>query len=97
MPSDRYVTTADDPGVRSPERALRLLIRPSGWHRIKLFGAPPRAQHVRRGADAIALAGQVVALVVLVPSTRSLSSFESGMVDTIATLPEFLRPLASIA
>jgi uncharacterized membrane protein YbhN (UPF0104 family) len=75
---------------------IRLLTRPSGWSRIKLFGASSRAPYSRHRADAVSLILHVIALVAVMPTTRKLNGFEANLARAVDSLPTIVAPIASV-
>lgn len=90
-------------GIEPPTRAgqlrslVELVTRPSGWRRIRLFGASARAPRRRRRADAIALVVELAVLLALVPTARSTGAVEQAIYQGIGDLPGIVDPFASFA
>jgi glycosyltransferase 2 family protein len=94
MPVGQSESTA--PGTVTRGNVLTLLIQPSGWRRIKLFAASTTAGHRRRRADGISLAWYVLALLVVVPTTRSIDGVEAGLAETVQRLPDIVAQAAAV-
>lgn len=84
-------------GGPRPATDLRgVITQPSGWGRVRLYGAAASAGHIRRRADTITLALCVLALIVLVPSARTTDGVEAAVAEVVASLPTVVAPLAAL-
>jgi hypothetical protein len=75
---------------------LGLVTRPSGWGRVRLYGASVVAGHIRRRANTVTLALYVLALAVLVPAARTTDGVEAALAEVVASLPTVVAPLAAL-
>jgi uncharacterized membrane protein YbhN (UPF0104 family) len=82
--------------VRS-DTFLRLVARPSGWRRIRLFGASARAPHTRRRADLITLLCVGIALAAVVPAAATTDGVELALHEALRELPHLIDPLFALA
>jgi uncharacterized membrane protein YbhN (UPF0104 family) len=73
------------------------LTQPSGWKRIRLFGASARAQHVRRRADLITFGVALGALGVVLSGARRTDGLEAAVLEAVDALPAVLDPLFALA
>lgn len=80
----------------SSRKVIRLLTQPSGWRRIKVFGASASAPKRRRRADGITLVWLVMALLVVASTTRTVSGVEAAIADAVAALPSLVAPIAAV-
>jgi uncharacterized membrane protein YbhN (UPF0104 family) len=83
-----------DPPRHGP--GLLSLARPSGWKRLRLWGASSRARHVRRRADLITLGVALLALAIILPGARRTDGLEQEVLGAIAVLPPVLDPVLAI-
>jgi hypothetical protein len=79
------------------DTVLDMVTRPSGWRRVRLFGASSKAAHVRRRADLLTFGMAVLGLVLVVPAARSTDGVEAALLDAIEQLPKLFDPLFAIA
>ena len=84
-------------GPRPASDVVGLVTRPSGWGRVRLYGAASTAGHIRRRADTITLALLVLALAMLVPPARTTDGMEAALAEVVASLPTLVEPLAALA
>lgn len=83
-----------DPPRRGP--GLLSLARPSGWKRLRLWGASSQARHVRRRADLITLGVALLALAIILPGARRTDGLEQAVLEAIAVLPPVIDPVLAI-
>ncbi len=89
---------ADDGEQRGSGTAGVLrLARPSGWKRIRIFGASPRAPHVRRSVDLITVGFLVAAMALLAPAARNTEGLEEAVAESIERLPGLADPIWAVA
>ena len=84
-------------GPRPASDVVGLVTRPSGWGRVRLYGAASTAGHIRRRADTITLALLVLALAMLVPTARTTDGMEAALAEVVASLPTLVEPVAALA
>ena len=82
--------------VRPAVDLLGVITQPSGWGRIRLYGAAASAGRIRRRSDNITLAVCALALIVLIPSARTTDGVEAALADVVASLPTMVAPLAAL-
>lgn len=82
--------------ARPATDVLALLTRPSGWGRVRLYGASVAADRVRRRVDTITLVLYAVALAVLVPTARTTDGVEAALAELVASLPTVVTPFAAV-
>lgn len=73
------------------------LTRPSGWKRIRIYGASSHAPHVRRSVDLITVGFLVVALALLAPAARNTQGLEEAVAEAIGRLPGIVDPIWAVA
>jgi uncharacterized protein (TIRG00374 family) len=83
--------------VHGEDTVLGMMTRPSGWRRVRLFGASSKAAHVRRKADLVTFGMAVLGLALVVPAARSTDGVEAALLDAIEQLPKVFDPLFAIA
>ena len=79
------------------DTVLGMMTRPSGWGRVRLFGASPKATHVRRRSDLVTFVMAVLGLALLTPAARATDGVEAALLDVIDQLPKLLDPVFAIA
>jgi uncharacterized protein (TIRG00374 family) len=79
------------------ETLLRLAARPSGWRRVRLFGASASAPHVRRQVDLITLGFLVAFLFVVVGAASTTDGVEAALDEVLRQLPNLFDPFWAIA
>ena len=74
----------------------RLVTHPSGWGRVRLYGASAAAGHIRRRVDTITLVLYVVALAVVIPAASTTDGVEAALADVVESLPTAVDPFAAL-
>ena len=82
--------------ARPATDVLGLVTRPSGWNRVRLYGASVAADRVRRHVDTITLVLYALALAVLVPTARTVDGVEAALAELVASLPTVVAPFAAV-